>query len=78
MRQAMQPESDSMMQQQEPPAENGSAVNGRANGTSADPGALLNILHSVKQCQQQRVRQYTAFNASFRHFLESRDETPYR
>ena len=67
-----------MMQQQELPAENGSAGNGHANGVSVEPGALLDVLHSVKQCQQQRVRQYSAFNASFRRFLESRDETPYR
>lgn len=32
----------------------------------------------MKACQQQRVQQYAAFNASFRCFLETKDEAPYR
>jgi len=74
----MQSTSGTVQQQNEVPAQNGTTANGYANGHDADPQAVLDILRSVKQSQQQRAQQYTAFNSSFRQFLDSKDEMPYR
>lgn len=61
-----------------PPAENGSAANGHPYGVAADPSTVLDALRTVKQCQQRRVQQYTALHSSFRQYMESKDEAPYR
>ena len=72
------PSAQAHQQQGMPPAENGSAANGHAHVVTADPSTVLDALRTVKQCQQRRVQQYTGFNSSFRQYMESKEETPYR
>ena len=69
--------SDSSQQQRSAPMQNGSAARERSHG-SAHPHAVLNALLSIKACQQQRVQQYAAFDASFRRYLDTGEEIPFR
>ena len=68
---------DDSQQQRSAPMQNGLGTEEHAHG-STHPPAVLNALLSVKACQQQRVQQYSAFNASFRGYLDTGEEIPYR
>ena len=68
---------DDSQQQRSAPIQNTSAAGEHLHGL-AHPHSVLSALLSVKACQQQRVQRYSAFNASFRHYLDTGEEIPYR
>ena len=69
--------SDVSQQQRSTSMQNGSEAEDHIHG-AVHPHAVLNALLSVKACQQQRVQQYSTFNASFRRYLDTGEEIAYR